>query len=249
MEGGGAAIGLLTSVDWRWFVLPPSLILLALLAIGRYEQVERALKYLLLGLCMYAPAAAFTSPRWGAVIRGSLVPHFRWTGEYTADAISLIGTTLTSYVFVWQTALRPLAGDVAGDLFAVALLASAVVALSVLTATTAYVSGAEARGKRGLSLRLTDAPLFYGALTTAALLGAGIALGGISPIRLPFIAGIIAGIAAPIGLCLLLAVAGNRSLMHDGPVARPLLMAGWAVTAIVTLSSLIFVIEPLAPSL
>ena len=50
MEGGAAAIGLLTSLDWRWFVLPLSLALLALLTFGRYHHVERGLKYLLLGL-------------------------------------------------------------------------------------------------------------------------------------------------------------------------------------------------------
>ena len=306
LEGGAAAIGLLTSVDWRWFVLPLSLLLLALLMMGHYDQVERALKYLLVGLFLYAAAAVVAHPRWGAVANGSLVPHFHWSGHYTADAISLIGTTLTSYVFVWQTiaqvehrrsranlrlrkvdavlgslvavavfwfilvatgatlgvqhrqadtagdaarALRPLAGPLAGDLFAIALLASAAVALSVLMATTAYVTGSEARSNRGLSLRLREAPLFYGTLVAAALLGTGIALSGVSPIRLLFIAGIIGGIAAPIGLVLLLAVAGNRTLMRDRPVGRALRAAGWTVTAIIAASSLIFVVQPLISKL
>jgi Mn2+/Fe2+ NRAMP family transporter len=306
LEGGAAAIGLLTSLDWRWFVLPLSLVLLAVLLVGRYHHVERALKYLLLGLLAYAAAVVLAHPNWGAIARGSLVPHFRWDGEYTADALSLLGTTLTSYVYVWQTiaqvehrrsratlrarkidailgsffavvvfwfiliatgatlgvhhlhantaseaaqALHPLAGRLAGGLFTFGLLASAVVALSVLLATTAYMTGGQMHWRRGLSLRLDEAPLFYGALTTAALLGAGIALSGISPIRLLFIAGIVGGLATPVGLVLLLAVAGNRALMRDQPVARTLLGAGWAVTAIVTLSGLIFIVRPLAASL
>ncbi len=57
--------------------------------------------------------------------------------------------------------------------------------------------------------RLRDAPLFYGALVTSALLGTGVALSGIAPIRLVFLADIIAGIATPVGLILLLAVAAN----------------------------------------
>jgi Mn2+/Fe2+ NRAMP family transporter len=146
-------------------------------------------------------------------------------------------------------ALHPLAGRLAGGLFTFGLLASAVVALSVLLATTAYMTGGQMHWRRGLSLRLDEAPLFYGALTTAALLGAGIALSGISPIRLLFIAGIVGGLATPVGLVLLLAVAGNRALMRDQPVARTLLGAGWAVTAIVTLSGLIFIVRPLAASL
>jgi Mn2+/Fe2+ NRAMP family transporter len=302
LEGGAAAIGLLTSLDWRWFVLPLSLILLGLLMVGRYDHVERALKYLLLGLFAYAAAAVLAHPNWGAIARGSLIPHFTWNGEYTADALSLLGTTLTSYVYVWQTiaqvehrhsraplrarkidailgslfavvvfwfiviatgatlgvhhlhantaseaaqALRPLAGPFAGSLFAIGLLASAVVALSVLMATTAYMTGSQMRWRQGLSMRVGDAPLFYGTLSVATMLGAGIALSGISPIRLLFIAGIIAGVAAPIGLILLLAVAGNHVLMGGRPAARPLLLAGWAVTAIISISGLVFIVQPL----
>jgi Mn2+/Fe2+ NRAMP family transporter len=306
LEGGAAAIGLLTGLDWQWFVLPLSLVLLAMLMFARYYQVERALKYLLLGMLAYAAAAVLAHPNWGAIASGSLVPHFHWNGEYTADALSLLGTTLTSYVYVWQTiaqvehrrsratlrtrkidailgsffavvvfwfilvatgatlgmhhlhvntagqaaqALHPLAGPLTSGLFALGLLASAVVALSVLMATTAYMTGAQMRWRRGLSLRLGEAPLFYGALITAAFLGAGIALSGISPIRLLFIAGIVGGLATPVGLALLVAVAGNRALMGERPLTGPLRVAGWAVTAVVAASSLGFIVQPLTASL
>jgi Mn2+/Fe2+ NRAMP family transporter len=302
LEGGAAAVGLLTNLDWRWFVLPLSLLLLAILVIGRYGQLERALTYVLLGLSIYAAAAILAHPRWAAVLHGSLVPHFRWSAGYTADALSLLGTTLTSFVYVWQTiaqmerrnsavtprarkidatlgsffavaifwfiliatgatlgthhlhantagdaarALRPVAGSLASALFSVGLLVSAIVALSVLMATTAYMTGAEMQWRRSLSLKLTEAPLFYGALAAAALLGAGIALSGIPPIRLLFIAGIVGGLATPVGLVLLLAVAGNRRLMRNRPVGRPLLLGGWMVTGVITLSSVLFIIESL----
>jgi len=215
---------------------------------------------------------------------------------------SLLGTTVTSYVYVWQTiaqaergssrarlragkkdavlgsffavavfwfiliamgatlgvhhlhantaadaaqALRPLAGNLAGGVFAVGLLASALVALPVLIATTAYVTGAQLERKRGLSLKVCEAPLFYGALVTAAVLGTGLALSGISPIRLLFIAGIIGGIATPIGLALLLVVAGNHALMRGRPVGRPLLVAGWFVTTSIAALSVAFVAQQL----
>jgi Mn2+/Fe2+ NRAMP family transporter len=143
-------------------------------------------------------------------------------------------------------ALRPVAGSLAGALFSVGLLVSAIVALSVLMATTAYMTGAEMRWRRSLSLKVTEAPLFYAALAAAALLGASIALSGIPPIRLLFIAGIVGGLATPIGLVMLLGVAGNRGLMQDRPVAWPLLLGGWMVTGVITLSSVLFIIEFLA---
>jgi Mn2+/Fe2+ NRAMP family transporter len=305
LEGGAAGIGLLTHLDWRWFVLPLSLGLLAVLMLGNFDQVQRALKYVLLCLLAYAVAAVLAHPNWGAVARGSLVPHFEWTGAYTAGALSLLGTTVTSYVYVWQTiahaergpslsrlragkrdavlgsffavavfwfiliamgatlgvhhlqantasdaaqALRPLAGKLAGGLFAVGLLASALVALPVLIATTAYVTGAQLQRKRGLSVKVREAPLFYGTLVGAAVLGTGVALSGISPIRLLFIAGIIGGIATPIGLGLLLVVAGNHTLMRGRPVSGPLLITGWVITISIAGLSLAFIAQQLTRS-
>ena len=306
LEGGAAAIGLLTGLDWRWFVLPLSLGLLAVLIFGSFHQVQRALKYVLLCLLAYAVAAVLAHPNWGEVVRDSLVPHFQWTGGYTTGALSLLGTTLTSYVYVWQTiaqaerwpsraglsagkkdailgsffavavfwfiliatgatlgvhhlhantaadaarALRPVAGPFAGSLFAFGLLASAFVALPVLIATTAYVTGAQLEWRRGLSVKVREAPLFYGALVSAAMLGSGVALSGIPPIRLLFIAGIIGGIATPIGLILLLAVAGDGELMHDRPVSRPLLVAGWIVTTVIGVTCLAFFVQQISVGL
>jgi Mn2+/Fe2+ NRAMP family transporter len=146
-------------------------------------------------------------------------------------------------------ALRPVAGSLAGGLFALGLLASASVALPVLIATTAYVTGAQLEWRRGLSVKVSDAPLFYGALVSAAVLGSGVALSGISPIRLLFIAGIIGGIATPVGLILLLAVAGDGKLMHDRPVSRPLLVAGWIVTGVIGVTCLAFFVQQLSVGL
>lgn len=50
-------------------------------------------------------------------------------------------------------ALRPAAGPFAGDLFAVGLLASALIALPVITATTADATGAHLETTPDLELR------------------------------------------------------------------------------------------------
>ena len=53
--------------------------------------------------------------------------------------------------------LRPLAGSVAANLCAMGLVISAVVALPVLMATTAYVVGAQFDCSRGLSEEVSNA--------------------------------------------------------------------------------------------
>ena len=82
-------------------------------------------------------------------------------------------------------ALRPLAGSLATDLFAVGLVTSAVVALPVLIATTAYVVGAQFDWRRGLSERVSRAGAFYGALAASIGLGLVVTLANVSVIEPP----------------------------------------------------------------
>ena len=203
-----AALRLLTGLDWRWFALPLSIALVALLVIGSYTQVFTVLRVVLLGFVAYGVAAILARPAWTEVPRDSLVPSFSLSKTYVVGALSLVGTTLTSYVYIWEgisqaeerpdpgelrrvriearvgaavtvasfwgilvasgatlgrhhlspasaqdaaQVLRPLAGPWAADLSAVGLLASALVALPVLLATTAHVLGSHFDWRRGLS--------------------------------------------------------------------------------------------------
>ena len=215
LGGGAAAIGLLVGADYRWFVVPLAAVLFALMLLGSYRQISRALRWVLLVLLGYGVAAVLAKPHWASVAAGSFVPRFHLTSDWTAGALALLGTTLTSYVYVWQTieeaeerstkrhlkerqwgavigigfavticsfilvatgatagihhlhintaqdaasALKPLAGRWTTEVFAVALLASAAVALPVLVATCAYVTGAEFQWGGGLSGPIRSSP-------------------------------------------------------------------------------------------
>jgi Mn2+/Fe2+ NRAMP family transporter len=302
LEAGAAALGIMTGVAWAWFVIPLALALLGLLVIGKYDEVERVLKYILLCLLAYGVAAVLAQPHWASVLRGSLVPELKLSPDYVTGALALLGTTLTTYMYVWQTveqveerrsrawlgvreldavvgtvlavavfwfilvasaatlgvhhqhadtavqaaqALRPVAGPFASALFAVGLLASAVVALPVIMSATAYATGSAFDWRCGLSLPVRKAPAFYAVLATGAVLGSVLALTGISPIRLLFIASIVAGIATPVGLVLLVLVAGNTRLMNQQAAGRPLLTAGWTITALVTTVSIVYLAQQL----
>jgi Mn2+/Fe2+ NRAMP family transporter len=217
-----------------------------------------------------------------------VVPTFNLGHDDVDGAIALLGTTLTSYVFVWQTieeseegrhsqqlgaarlgaalgigltvavfwfilvgtgatlgqhhvhiqtadqaaqALQPLAGSAAPYVFGVGLLASAVVALPVLMATTAYVVGDSFDWRTGLSERITKAWRFYAVLGASIALGAVISLVGISPIQILFVASIAGGVGTPVSLVFLLCVAGDERIMAGRPVSRWLLISGWVVAA------------------
>jgi len=136
-------------------------------------------------------------------------------------------------------ALRPLLGSQATDLFAIGLIVSALVALPMLMASTAYVIGAQFDWRRGLSEALGRAPGFY------AVLGASIAVAvvtaGVSVFEMLIAASVIGGISAPIGLVILIRLARDPEVMGDRPISGPLAIAGWIVTTLVSRFGLLFV--------
>jgi Mn2+/Fe2+ NRAMP family transporter len=302
LEAGAAALALLTGVHWGWFIVPLAVLVVGLLFRNGYDEVERVLRYVLLCLLAYAVAVVLARPHWTAVARGTLVPGLRLDHDHVAGALALLGTTVTTYMYLWQTveqveqpavrwrvklrqfdaiagtalasavfwailvasgatlgahhepadtaaqaaaALRPAAGPLADALFAIALLASALIALPVIVASAAYAMGAFFKWPRGLSLRVAEAPAFYA--TIAAVTAAGVAVSAFvnNPIHVLFTASVVAGLATPVGLVLLVLVAGNSRLLdHDRP-GRWLRAAGWAVAALLTLLSLVYLAERL----
>ncbi len=103
LQAGAAGIGLLAGIDSRWLVLPLGLALVGLLLVGRYDEVVSVLRYLLLGFLAFGVAAFLAHPDWSDVLRSSLVPTLRFRRSVVAGGLALLGTTLTSYVYVWET--------------------------------------------------------------------------------------------------------------------------------------------------
>ncbi|MGZ3517546.1 MAG: NRAMP family divalent metal transporter [Vulcanimicrobiaceae bacterium] len=103
IEAGGAAVQLITNVDYRWFVPLIAGGSAAILVWGSYERIKRVLMYISLVFFAYAAAAVLAHPDWHAVLRASFVPHFEWSDAYVDGAIAMLGTTLTAYAYVWET--------------------------------------------------------------------------------------------------------------------------------------------------
>jgi Mn2+/Fe2+ NRAMP family transporter len=290
LKAGAGALALLSGLDVRWFVVPVAAFALAIPVLGSYRQLRRMLQFLALTFFAYVVAAFAAKPDWGTVLRDSFVPSMKWNSTYTQGALALLGTTLTSYVYVWETielseepenpelrdaeldaslgalfvviifwfiliataatlgvhhhevrtaedaarALRPFAGAAASALFGVGLLASALLVLPVLMATTAYLLGTERNWPRGLEWRPSRAPAFYSAMAAAVALAAGISFIGISPIRILFLASIAGGVATPASLLFLVLVGRDGQTMGRQRLPTGLAIAGYAVALIVT---------------
>ena len=141
------------------------------------------------------------------------------------------------------TALTPFAGHWASLLFGIGLLASALIAIPVLGATSAYVVSEMFGWGGGINQKLWRAKKFYLTLIAVLVVGSGVALAGVSPIKLLFFSSIVGGLATPITLTMMMLIAGNPSAMKRKPLNPFLLGSGWIVTIVVTVAAAIFLFQ------
>jgi Mn2+/Fe2+ NRAMP family transporter len=106
LQAGAAGVGLLLNVDSRWLVVPLGAALAGLLLAGKYSQVVAALRYLMLAFLAFGVAAVLARPDWPRLLEASVLPTLSLHGYDVAGALALLGTTLTSYVYVWETIAR-----------------------------------------------------------------------------------------------------------------------------------------------
>jgi Mn2+/Fe2+ NRAMP family transporter len=103
LEGGGAALGMLTSVPYQWWLIPLAALTVGVLIFSNYTAIERVLRYVTLLFLTYVGAAILARPDWHRVLLDSFVPHFSFDRNTVAGALALLGTTLTAYAYVWET--------------------------------------------------------------------------------------------------------------------------------------------------
>ena len=113
------------------------------------------------------------------------------------------------------------------------LVASPVIALPVLMATTAYVVGAQFNWRRGLSEGIGRARGFYAVLVASVGLAVAVSLAGISVTSMLVAPSVIGGFGTPVGLVILVRLARDPQVMGSQPISGRLAIAGWAVAVIV----------------
>lgn len=126
-------------------------------------------------------------------------------------------------------ALRPLAGDLAGLVFAMGIVGLGLLAVPVLAGSTAYAVSEAVGGNEGLSRHFREARGFYTVIVASMVLGLALDLGGLDPIRGLFLAAILNGLTAPPLILVMLLLARSRGLLGDR-------RSGWLSTTLVVVT-------------
>ena len=150
----------------------------------------------------------------------------------TASTLNQNGITNIDSASRAAEALRPLAGDFAYILFAVGIIGTGMLAVPILAGSAAYAVAETFKLREGLFLKLRQAPVFYGVIAFATLIGAAIDLIGINPILALYYAAVLNGLIAPLLLLMIMLISNNRKIMQNNTNGRTSNILGWTTTIV-----------------
>jgi NRAMP (natural resistance-associated macrophage protein)-like metal ion transporter len=99
----GAATALVVDGPTQVYAVCLGLISLALQMFIPYRKYVRYLKWLTLALFAYVATAFVIHVPWGMALRNAVLPSVSWTRDYWMALVAVLGTTISPYLFFWQT--------------------------------------------------------------------------------------------------------------------------------------------------
>ncbi len=127
-------------------------------------------------------------------------------------------------------ALRPIAGTFAFAIFAAGIIGIGLLAVPVLAGSAAYAVGEALKWPTGLNRQPHEAKAFYGTIAVATLVGIGINLTAIDPMKALFWSAVINGVVAVPLMVVIMLMAMRPQVMGSFTLPRPLWAMGWLST-------------------
>jgi NRAMP (natural resistance-associated macrophage protein)-like metal ion transporter len=302
LGGMAAALNVLVPLPFKGLVVVIALIILVLQIWGSYILIRNIFRWLALILLAYAGSAILARPDLGEVLKGTLIPTLRFDREFLSILVAVIGTTLSAYLYTWQSneeveeeiaqgrtrlwqrkgatdkelrqsrldillgmffsnlvmyfiilstgatlyqagdtdittaaqaaeALKPLAGDAAGLLFALGVIGVGFLAVPVMTTGAAYDLAQALGWRHGLHAKLAESKRFYAAIVGFTAVGVAMNFVGFNPMKFLVWSGIVQGFSTPPLMLLIMLMTNKRSIMGDRVNGRAINVLGWLTTA------------------
>ena len=90
---------------WLW-ALVAGVLITTLLVLGSFARIALTFKVLCAALLSYLVVAVLVTHQWGSVLSHTLIPHVELNKAYLALLVAVLGTTISPYLFFWQSAHR-----------------------------------------------------------------------------------------------------------------------------------------------
>jgi NRAMP (natural resistance-associated macrophage protein)-like metal ion transporter len=299
--GIAAALNIVIHVPIGALVVTVGVLTFALQVWGSYKLIRNLFRILSLALLAYVGSAVLAHPEIGPVLRGTFVPSIHWNKDFLTMLVAVIGTSLSAYLYTWQSneeveekiaagrrrlvdrrgttraelkqsmwdiifgmffsnavmyfiilstastlfkagktditsateaaqALRPLAGDAAGLLFALGVIGVGFLAVPIMTTGAAYDLCQSVGWRHGLYRKPSEAKKFYAAIGFFTVIAIGLNFFGINPMKALVLAGIVQGFSTPPLMLLIMFMTNNRNIMGKRVNGRAINILGWITT-------------------
>ncbi|PJA90238.1 MAG: iron transporter [Candidatus Magasanikbacteria bacterium CG_4_9_14_3_um_filter_32_9] len=139
-------------------------------------------------------------------------------------------------------ALRPLAGDFAYLLFAVGIIGTGLLAIPILAGSAGYALSEAVGWKAGLGFKFKQAHAFYTVIIISTIFGALLNFVGIPPFRMLYYTAVLNGVVAPPLMIMLMLISNNKKILGEHINKRFSNIAGWVITAIMSVCALALLI-------
>ena len=106
LAGMADSVQMLTNLNGPWFVPILAVSITMAVVCLRYERIANILKWLALSLLAYVVTGIICRPPWGKVLWQTIVPTWPKNHEAWATLVALLGTTISPYLFYWQSSLE-----------------------------------------------------------------------------------------------------------------------------------------------
>ena len=299
----GAAVKLAVGGSQHLYTLLFALFSLLATVLVPYHRYVNVLKWLTFSLLAYVGIVFTVHIDWGAVAAGALVPRFEKTGETLTLIVAIFGTTISPYLFFWQSsqeveeeeadpkaapllekpqqaprelgrigwetwigmavsnlvaffimlttavtlnahgqtdiqsseqaaaALKPIAGDMAFFLFSLGIVGTGLLAVPVLAGSAAYAAGEFFGWRTGLENKPREAKAFYAVIAVAIVLGIGVDLSPLDPIKALVWSAVVNGVITVPVLVAMMIVAAKPQQMGKFVATTGQRIFGWLTTA------------------
>ena len=90
---------------WLWALLA-GVVITTVIIIGSFARLSQIFKILTMALLAYIIVAVIVTHQWRSVLYHTLEPHVQFNKGYIALLVAIMGTTISPYLFFWQSANR-----------------------------------------------------------------------------------------------------------------------------------------------
>ena len=97
------SLQMLVHVDFYFAALVFAVLIILLEVLVGYCTYVRILKWLTISVLAYVVTGIIIKPDWSAIMAAAVIPSINFNREYLFAIIAVFGTSITPYLFFWQT--------------------------------------------------------------------------------------------------------------------------------------------------